>query len=226
MQVALTEWRDCMSAKGYDAASPDDLIASFVDRLSTATPAEARDLAEEERQTAVDDFACRESTIDPATEQVAAELAPAFVEANRPQLEALMPPEPAVPGEMTVPTDLGTGDVQVTLLWTSAADLDLRVMDPTGTSVSYQNPTSSTGGRLDRDANRGCGSVVPDPVENVFWPQGEAPRGDYTVTVTLWNACGAPDPIEFTIVVRIGGREAFRETAVFGPNGYTTEFGY
>jgi hypothetical protein len=232
MQVALAEWRSCMSAKGYGAGSPDELISGLVGRLSRATPEEARALADEERRTATDDFACRESTIDPATDEVAAELAPAFVDANRPQLEALMPPEPAgpdgpdQPGQMTVPTDVGTGDVQVTLLWTAAADLDLRVEDPTGASVGWQNPTSGTGGRLDRDANRGCGSIVPEPVENVFWPEGEAPRGDYTVTVTMWSACDVPLPIEFTLVVRIGGREAVREAVALDTNNYTLEFGY
>ena len=66
-----------------------------------------------ERAAAAADFACRASTLDPALEQVAADLAPAFVDRNRTQLEALIPS----PGGPPADQGLGTGDVQVTLRW-------------------------------------------------------------------------------------------------------------
>lgn len=226
MVAGLEAWSACMAGRGYEAASPADLISGLVERLATATPEEARALADEERRTAAADFACRDAHLTGAAEEAAAELAPAFVEANRPQLENLMPPEQAEWEEVTVPTDLGTGDVQVTLLWTDGVDLDLRVTDPTGAWVSYQNRTSSTGGQLDRDANRSCGGIVADPVENVFWPEGEAPRGGYAVTVTLYSTCSLEGPFPFTVVVKAGGRVVLQEARTIGSGSVTLEFDY
>src|SRR5581483_1257465 len=58
-----------------------------------------------------------------------------------------------VPPPLTGPAGqtLGTGAVQVTLQWSSAADLDLHVVDPTGTEISYQQRNASSGGSLDVD---------------------------------------------------------------------------
>lgn len=225
MVAGMSEWSACMAGRGYTADTPIDLIADIVDRLSRATPAEALALAEEEKATAVADFECRDRYIEPAFAEAAEDLAPAFVEANREQLEDLMPPERVPFDEVTVPTDLGTGDVQVTLLWTAGVDLDLRVTDPGGASIDYSNRSSTSGGQLDRDANRSCGSIVPDPVENVFWPEGMAPRGVYTVRVTQWSNCSVTEPVEFTIIVTIGGRQAIRDSQTFDGT-YTTEFQY
>jgi hypothetical protein len=77
---------------------------------------------------------------------------------------------------------LGTGDVQVTLQWSSQADLDLHIFEPDGTEIFYDAPgPSASGGQLDVDSNAKC-----DPgasVENVFWPSGAAPEGDFTAIV-------------------------------------------
>ena len=77
---------------------------------------------------------------------------------------------------------LGTGDVQVTLQWGSGADLDLHIFEPDGTEIFYDQPgPSPSGGQLDVDSNAQC-----DPgasVENVFWPSGAAPQGDFTAIV-------------------------------------------
>ncbi|MCJ7726714.1 MAG: hypothetical protein MUP76_10050 [Acidimicrobiia bacterium] len=226
MVAGLAAWSSCMAGKGYTASSPVDLIADIVDRLSRATPEEATALIDEERRTAVADYACRDQHLSPAVVSVAAELAPAFVTANQEQLEGLMPPEPAEWEGVTVPTDLGTGDVQVTLLWSSSADLDLSVTDPEGFSVNFGSRSSPTGGMLDRDANRSCSENVPDPVENVFWAPGEAPRGSYSVRVNMYAACSTPLPIEFTLVVRVGGRTLISETVSLDGGSWTTEFSY
>jgi len=230
MVSGLEAWSSCMEDRGYTADSPADLIADLTDRLSRATPAEARTLADEERLTATADFACREATLDPATEEVSADLAPAFVEANREELESLMPPEPVDPGEFTVPTDLGSGDVQVTLFWTAPVDLDLKVTDPSGFQISYSDRTSPSGGHLDRDANFPCGSnTTSSPVENIFWPEGKAPRGSYDIRVGYTGPCSTTGgPVDFTLIVRIGGRTVIEEhRSLEGAGaGYTTGFGF
>ena len=103
--------------------------------------------------------------------------------------------------------DVGTGDVQLTLTWGSTADLDLAVQGPDGTVIDYTNrgPTD-TGGQLDVDANVGCtdDDGIEGAVENVFWPSGDAPSGEYTVTVTGFqvDGCGSGD---FTLDLTAGG---------------------
>jgi len=226
MVSGLAQWSSCMAGEGYIADSPADLIADLVDRLSRATPEEARALAEEERRMAVADFACREEYLDPAVDTVAEALAPAFVAANEEQLESLMPPEQVQVEEVTVPTDLGTGDVQVTVLWYSSADLDLSVEDPEGYSINYGTRGSPTGGVLDRDANRSCTENVADPAENIFWPLGEAPRGNYSVRVNMYAACNTPFPIDFTLIVRVNGRVLISEQISLDGGSYSMEFQY
>lgn len=198
--AALGEWSACMAERGYPAGSPEELIAAQAAALATASGDAARALADHEREVAAADFACREATLDPALEEVAAALAPVFVERNRPQLAALIPPPDGAGSE-----DLGTGDVQVTLRWYSTVDLDLSVVDPPGDLIDFGNPASASGGELDHDANFPCESATAAPVENVFWPPGGAPAGRYQVTVFYRTGCGDPGPQAFELVVRLDG---------------------
>jgi hypothetical protein len=106
--------------------------------------------------------------------------------------------------------ELGTGDVQITLRWESSSDLDLHVTEPNGTEIYYadKGPTS-TGGRLDVDSNVGC--EEDGSVENVFWPTGRMPTGEYTVEVNGYrvDGCGGG---EYTVVAQVQGREVLNET--------------
>lgn len=104
----------------------------------------------------------------------------------------------------TTTIQLGTGDVQVTLEWGSSADLDLAVTDPTGEQISFSNPgPSATGGQLDVDSNVGCNET--GSVENIFWPPGQAPGGDYVVEVNGFSVegCGSGD---YTVTIRVAGQ--------------------
>jgi hypothetical protein len=115
--------------------------------------------------------------------------------------------------------DVGTGDVQVTLAWSSDADLDLSVTEPDGTETSYLSPgPTGTGGELDVDSNVGCGSSGSG-VENVFWNSGDAPSGRYTVDVTGFRLtrddgsdCGSG---EFSLEITVAG-ETRTETGAVG----------
>jgi len=103
---------------------------------------------------------------------------------------------------------LQTGDVQVTLRWNSTADLDLHVVDPNGCEVFWDRPTCPSGGKLDVDANAGCLGVTTSPVENIFWPKGQAPRGEYKVFVHYFERCsGASSTESFTVRVLVDGTE-------------------
>jgi hypothetical protein len=126
-----------------------------------------------------------------------------------------LPPVPTLPSvpETLPPTTLpepvlGTGDIQITLRWSSTADLDLAVLDPNGEEINFSQPSSSTGGQLDVDSNASCGSAVTNPVENVFWPTGASPAGVYTIQVRYYAECGAGvGPQPFTLTVSVNGVE-------------------
>lgn len=107
------------------------------------------------------------------------------------------------PGAVDIPNDgidqncdgsdlvVGEGDIRVTLTWTTDDDLDLHVVDPNGDRLWYVNPTVPSGGELDRDDNVGvCGTdAEPGGVENVYWPVGSAPSGNYTVEIDNYFDC-------------------------------------
>jgi hypothetical protein len=118
------------------------------------------------------------------------------------------PPTRTSPPTLTVPPDVtvGEGDVQVTLLWQGPADLDLRVTDPTGFTVSFASSTAPSGGQLDVDANASCGPPGSDThVENVFWPVGAAPPGSYSAEVNLFALCGVGSA-SYQLTVLVDGR--------------------
>jgi len=97
---------------------------------------------------------------------------------------------------------LGTGDVQVTLRWDAPVDLDLHVTDPSGEEISFTHSYSNSGGNLDVDANPNCDSMVANPVENVFWPFGGAPAGQYQVSVVYFSNCNYSGPVNYEITLK------------------------
>ena len=113
---------------------------------------------------------------------------------------------------------LGSGDVQVTLRWPSDADLDLVVIDPLGQEAS-RSSTTPEGGQLDVDSNIGCDN--DGSVENVFWPEGAAPAGEYTVVVEGFtvDGCGGGD---YEISVRVSGQPPITFTGSVAEDGEST----
>jgi hypothetical protein len=127
---------------------------------------------------------------------------------------------------LTVPPNLnlGTGDVQATLLWNNGSDLDLHVVDPSGTEIYFSNPQSSTGGKLDHDDTAGCSSSASTHVENIFWPRGGAPSGRYKVFVKNFDPCSAP--ADYTLRVTVNGQVIHNETGTLpaSDNAESTPF--
>ncbi len=103
----------------------------------------------------------------------------------------------------TAPPDLGSGDVQVTLLWAGDSDMDLHVVDPGGEEIFFSSTTSTSGGQLDRDDIPSCGETG-DHAENIFWPTGGAPTGEYEAYVHYFGGCGVTAQ-SVQITVRVGG---------------------
>ncbi|WP_353126072.1 YfaP family protein [Parapedobacter pyrenivorans] len=79
------------------------------------------------------------------------------------------------------------GVLQIGLSWNTTSDIDLHVTDPSGNTINYYNPTSPTGGYLDRDDVDGIGP------ENIYW-RSNVPDGTYIVKVHYYasNEAGVP----------------------------------
>jgi hypothetical protein len=135
--------------------------------------------------------------------------------------------EPAAGDDVIVPDpeepELGTGDVQATLRWSSDADMDLAVVDPNCDTVAYFSRTSPSGGELDFDVIP-CSNPDRPRVENIFWPEGQAPAGTYTVRVTYFSTCEDPGPQSFNLQVLADGVLQIDETSQLAESGDTQEW--
>ena len=102
-----------------------------------------------------------------------------------------------------VSIELGSGDVEVYLQWTGPADMDLHVWDPFGCHVYYGNPTGcESGGILQTDVIPECPSESTEiHVEQIYWPEGGAPEGDYIARADVFNLCNFNTPWTMTIYV-------------------------
>jgi hypothetical protein len=112
---------------------------------------------------------------------------------------------------------VGTGDVQVSVSWNSAADVDLHVVDPSGEEIYYGNDMSASGGQLDLDSNAGCGTDQPRN-ENVTWADGTAPSGTYIVRLDYWSNCSAAST-NYVVTVYVKGRAPQTYTGTFTGSG-------
>ena len=97
-----------------------------------------------------------------------------------------------------------SGDVQISLAWNNVNDLDLHVVTPSSETISFSSKRSSCDGELDVDMNAG-GPSSNKPVENVFWPTGQAPRGEFIVAVHHYANHGGADPTRYQVIVKVDG---------------------
>ena len=99
-----------------------------------------------------------------------------------------------------------TGDVQILLSWNNYNDLDLICTDPSGESIFFRNPRSSSGGKLEIDMN----VEYPDsktPIENIYWEPGGAPNGTYNVYLLYYRKHEPKiDETPYQIKVKYGGK--------------------
>lgn len=96
----------------------------------------------------------------------------------------------------------GTGDVKVTLAFDQDTDLDLHVIEPGGTRIYHGERLAASGGQLDLDSNPAC-SIDGTNIENVFWPQGDAPAGEYIVELQYYEAC-VSETVNYIVTISIG----------------------
>ena len=117
------------------------------------------------------------------------------------------PPTPVLGPTATRVTQLGSGDVQITLTWNSTNDLDIWVTDPSGEKIYFYHPRSASGGVLDVDANAGCNNLTTQPVENVYWPASGAPRGTFNIQVNYYQYClEGSVPTDYTVRILVDSK--------------------
>ncbi len=93
-------------------------------------------------------------------------------------------------------TPVGSGELQITLTWDSPADIDLHIIEPGDSNLSWASPASAGGGFIDVDDINGFGP------ENAYYDR--APEaGDYRIEVHHWS--GAL-PANYTVTINRGGK--------------------
>tara|TARA_B110000014_G_scaffold263068_1_gene258708 strand:+ start:39 stop:878 length:840 start_codon:yes stop_codon:yes gene_type:complete len=95
-----------------------------------------------------------------------------------------------------------SGQIQVSLIWDNKNDLDLSVVCPSGERISFDNKVSSCGGQLDIDMNESPTSE--QPVENIFWAIGAAPKGEYKVIIEHFEQHAKEDLTPYRVLVDDG----------------------
>jgi hypothetical protein len=105
------------------------------------------------------------------------------------------------------------GGIQVTTSWRGAADIDLRITDPSGEEVYFGHRQSATGAQMDMDANGECTATRPT-AENIRWASQTPPTGRYEIKLTAFDLCGAADAAA-TLSISVGGRVVGAWTANF-----------
>lgn len=105
------------------------------------------------------------------------------------------------------------GDIAVSLVWETNADVQLLVRDPLGDPVFDDNPQSDTGGILEADGNVNC--TVADttpPASYVYWPFGLARPGIYEIEVWYQNTCDDPAPVDANLAITVDNNVVFGTT--------------
>ncbi|MCU0620813.1 MAG: hypothetical protein MUC69_04840, partial [Gemmatimonadales bacterium] len=119
---------------------------------------------------------------------------------------------PAVAQDVRV-IRVGTGDVQVSVAWSGATDVDLHVIDPTGERIYFGNANGQSGGRLDLDSNPAC-NIDNKNNENVVWPTNGAPTGEYQVQVHYFADCGVART-DWVVTIQVKGQAPRIHTGSF-----------
>ena len=111
---------------------------------------------------------------------------------------------------------LPQGDIEISLLWNTGADLQLLVRDPVGESVFDDVVSINSGGILQENGNVNCvPAETTTPVSYIYWPTGRIRPGTYEIEVWYQNACSDnPLPVEFTLALEVAGQTVLVERQI------------
>lgn len=114
------------------------------------------------------------------------------------------------------------GELTISLLWDSIADLHLDVRCPGGDTINYDKQRAC-GGTLDVGGNHTRATSVPDAIESMYF---DAPaKGPYSVSVSLYDPHGQAPSQPFRLRIRDGDyTETFEGTVVRGQGVWTKTY--
>jgi tRNA (guanosine-2'-O-)-methyltransferase len=102
-----------------------------------------------------------------------------------------------------------TGLMQVTASWNTGADIDLYVTGPLGDTLSFQRPSTPSGGLVDHSGRGDCVDMPNPRIENIRWVGARPMDGIYEIETHYWGECiGRGGPTSVTISVAVGRRIA------------------
>lgn len=118
----------------------------------------------------------------------------------------------ALPESVTA-LQLPEGFIEITLVWNTAADLQLLVRDPAGDAVYDDVPQIRSGGRLGAAGNVNCTTSDTSPVSYVYWPTTITPRaGAYEIDVWFQSECNDTTPVSFTLYATVNNQPVITQT--------------
>lgn len=106
------------------------------------------------------------------------------------------------------------GSLNVTLAWSSDADLDLEIVEPSGAVCDAGNVAGSPsagGGVHSGDANSSCTATTPASQESVTY--GSRPAGTYRVQSTFFLTCSQSNLGFFTVTSAGSGLDGTTSTS-------------
>jgi hypothetical protein len=107
------------------------------------------------------------------------------------------------------PLVVGTGNLQVSISWDQATDVDLHLTTPGGQTINWLNDTVGNG-MLDLDSNAIC-AIDGVNNENITFSDGQPAAGQYRVEVDYFSECGIVTPTSYVVTVRDNGQtQTFR----------------
>ena len=93
-----------------------------------------------------------------------------------------------------------TGNLRVSLAWSTFDDLDLAIIQPNGVLINYEPQNSvdrQTGGVHDVDRNRASNQATREPVENVHWTTPLP--GTYRILVHYYDHFSRDSSVPFVL---------------------------
>lgn len=101
--------------------------------------------------------------------------------------------------------EVGTGQLQISLSFDNAKDIDLHVFEPNGEHIYYGNHLSENGGELDLDSNAGCYLDYVNNENITYSEDAFVEAGIYTVYVDLWENCDPEVATSYVVSAYYGG---------------------
>lgn len=114
-----------------------------------------------------------------------------------------------------------TGDIQLSISWDTMDDIDLHVIYKNHigqiSQISWMNRMDNFGGMLDVDMNANSYHLNNHPVENIFWPTGSAPHGEFVVIIHFYRNWTPNTNVKVLVAIKVDGKQQMINTnAVFG----------